>query len=313
MPAVLPALLLCSISLFACPSEKSGCDTAAVTNVAAKAESKDCATPCSGEQVAVQNVALKADSKDCATPCSGDKAAVRNVALTTDAEDCATPCSGEKAAVQNVVMTTDAKDCATACSDEKMAACDSPKGFATPTMAFQVGDKSVACPVSAKAMAAESKSDMKFVVEGVAYATEGEAKLAHMIAMERFNDSLTRVALVVNGEKIECAEMAAACADACESTKIQYQVGPAMFDNAEDAVRAAAAAFAAMQSVKMTYAVNGEATNCSVDAKAKSASCGSPVQFVVNGAATPCDQTAKYLLTRERMAAAVAAVQKTIG
>lgn len=259
-----------------------------------------------------------------AMACPGEKAKVasdsstgvevRTVALESGATgDCALACDGEKAVVQNVALKTEAKDCSEPCSDAKMAACDDKSGFAVPSMTFRVGDKVIACPVSAKAVAAEQKADMGFVVEGVAYQTESEAKVAHMVAMQQFTDSLTRVTLVVNGEAVECAEKVAACKTACESTTVQYQVGPVKFDNAEDAVRAAAAAHAAMQSVKMSYAVNGEATNCSVDAKAKSTSCGAPVEFVVNGSKTACTKTADYLLTQERMAAAVAAMQKAIG
>jgi hypothetical protein len=318
-------------------SDAKGCATpcsdekAAIQNVALTTEAKDCSTPCSGEtagqKTAVQSVAMKTEAKaDCPLGCSGEMtAAVTSVAAKTDAKDCSTPCSakasdcsGDKAAVTSVAMTTEAKDCSTpcaiACETQTASACSGDTaGFAVPSMAFRVGDTDMSCPASAKAMAAEHKADMGFVVQGVAYTTEAEAKVAHMVAMQRFTESLTRVSLVVNGETVECAEKAAACKTACDSTKIQYQVGPVMFDNAEDAVRAAAAAHAAMQSVKMSYAVNGQATACSVDAKAKSTSCGSPVEFVVNGAKTACTKTADYLLTQERMAAAVAAMQKTIG
>lgn len=313
--SLVTAAVLCCAAL-TCPTEKAACDsTAQVQNVALESKaSSDCPLACGGEKAVVQNVAMTTESKDCATPCKGESVAVQNVALKAESKDCSTPCKGEQVAVQNVAMTTEAKDCSAPCSEAKVAACtDSKSGMATPAMAFQVGDTTVHCPVSAKAMASEQKSEMKFVVDGVTYQTEAEAKVAHMISMERFTESLTRVALVVNGETVECAEKAAACKTACASTTVQYQVGAVKFDNAEAAVRAAAAAHAAMQSVKMSYAVNGEATNCSVDAKAKSTSCGSPVEFVVNGTKTDCDKTAKYLLTRERMAAAVAAFEKTIG
>lgn len=301
----LSTAVLCTMTAFACPTEKAAgdCSGAKVQNVALESDAKDCSSPCSDAKMAA---------------CSGDTAVVTSVATKTEAKsDCPLACSaGQTAAVTNVAMATDAKDCSTPCSDDqmaKMAACGDKSGFAVPSMAYRVGDTDVACPVSAKAMAAEHKADMGFVVQGVVYQTEAEAKVAHMVAMQQFTESLTRVSLVVNGETVECAEKAAACKDACDSTKVQYQVGPVMFDNAEDAVRAAAAAHAAMTSVKMSYAVNGEATYCSVDAKAKSTSCGSPVEFVVNGAKTACTKTADYLLTQERMAAAVAAMQKAIG
>lgn len=259
------------------------------------------------------SLALNCPTTKTASDCSGSTTAVvQNVALESKAEaksDCPLACSGEKSAavVQTVGFTAEPKaDCATPC-DSKASA------FATPAIAYRVADKDMACPVSAKAMAAEKHADVQFVVQGVAYQSEPEAKAAHAAAMEQYTDSLTRVAIVVNGQKVECADKAAACKDACDSTKVQYQVGPAMFDDAAAAVRAAAAAHAALQSVKMTYAVNGETTACSVDAAKKSSACGKGVEYVVNGQTTPCDQTAKYLLTQERMAAAVAAVQKTIG
>ena len=282
--ALLSSALLCSVTALSCPESKTA----------------------SSSQPAVQSV-----SYDGGSPCGGEKAAVQSVAMTGEKKggDCALACGGDKGAdVQSVAMTSaDGKsgECATPCSDKK--------GFATPAMAFRVGGETVACPVSAKSMAEKSNAKMEYVVEGVAYTTEAEAKVAHQVAMRNFTESLTRVTLVVNGEKVACAEKAAACATACDSTKIQYQVGPAMFDNAEDAVRAAAAAYAAMQNVAMTYEVNGEKTACSTDAAKNAKACGGSVQYVVNGQNTPCSKTADYMLTREQMAAAVDAVQKTIG
>jgi hypothetical protein len=333
---MLSAALLGGVTLVSCPTgqaDKQACDAAAVkvTNVALTEKADDCSTPCEGVKaacdagVAVTNVAMTSDAAgDCAKACDGAKAAcdsgtavVSNVAMASDAKsDCASVCDSAKAAcdagvaVTNVAMTGDDKaDCATACSTTKTA---SILAASMPGMSYRVGETDTNCPMSAQTMASEHGKPMHYVVSNVAYETEAQAKVAHEAAMLAYADSLTRVVYNVKGETM-CAESAAkACESVCTS-EVKYQVGPVIFDNAEDAVRAAAMAYSAMQSVAMTYEVAGEATHCSTDAANKASSCSSPVEYVVNGKHTTCKQSAQSMLTRERVAAAMNAVQSVAG
>jgi len=243
--------------------------------------------------------------------CDTAGANVTNVALTEKSDDCSKSCDSKTAAITNVALTSgDESNCATAFSTAKTA---SVLAASMPAMSYRVGETDTHCSMSAQTMASEHDKPVHFVVSSVAYETEGEAKAAHEAAMTAYADSLTRVVYNIKGETMTCATSAAkACESAC-STEVKYQVGPVIFDNAEDAVRAAAMAYSAMQSVAMTYEVAGEATHCSTDAANKASSCSSPVEYVVNGAHTTCSKTAGYMLTRERMAAAMNAVQEVAG
>lgn len=298
---MLSAALLGGVSLMSCPTEKA-CDTTAakVTNVALTEKADDCATSC-----------------ETTKSCDGAAAVITNVALPADAkDDCASACDSGKAecetgaAITNVAMTADETECASACPSTKTA---NILAASMPAMSYRVGDADTNCSYSAQTMASEHGKPMHYVVSNVAYETEGEAKVAHEAAMMTYADSLTRVVYNVNGETMNCAYSAAkACESAC-SSEVKYQVGPVIFDNAEDAIRAAATAHSAMQSVAMTYAVNGETTHCSTDAANKASSCSSPVEYVVNGESTSCKKSAGYMLTRERVAAAMSAVQEVAG
>lgn len=295
---MLSAALLGGVTMMTCPSEKA-CDTTAVkvTNVALTEKVDDCATAC-----------------ETAKPCDTAAVAVTNVAMTTETkDDCATACDGAKsacdtgAAITNVALTADEAECATACPSTKAA---NVLAASMPGMSYRVAGNDTNCSYSAQAMASEHNKPMHYVVSNVAYETEGEAKVAHEAAMMTYADSLTRVVYNVNGKTMNCAESASkACESAC-SSEVKYQVGPVIFENAEDAVRAAAMAYSAMQSVAMTYAVGDETTQCSTDAANKASSCTSPMQYVINGESTTCKKSAGYMLTRERVAAAMNAVQQ---
>lgn len=281
----LSTALVCGLTALVCPTDKDAQTQASVQTVGFTPEKSDCPLACKGEKATVQNVALTGEKDECAKACDGDKNA---------------------ASIQNVALTGDKGECEKARDGQKTA-------FAAPAMAYRVGDETLTCPMTAKSIAEKSHSEMSFVVSGVAYEAEADAKAAHAAEMQRFADSLTRVSFVINGQKTQCADTIAKACDSAQDMKVQYQVGPAVFDSAEEAVRAAAAAYSAMQAVSMTYAVNGETTHCSIDAAAKSKACGSPVEYMVNGQKAGCGEDARYMLIREQVAAAVAAVQKSIG
>jgi len=300
------ALALCSSMAFACPG--TACSTT------------DTAKTASASTASVQTVAY-GPKGECPLGCDGAKAEAQAVAAPAKGE-CPMGCEGAKGApadAQSVAFnapegvtcdksacTGDAMDCAAsgACNKPCKLSCQAP------AMTFKVGDETTTCPETAKTMASEHHAQVHYVVAGAEYADETQARAAHLSAMNQYLDSLTHVSYSVAGEHMECPMSAAA---ACEKSgqAMQYQVGPMVFDNADEAIRAAALARAALQQVAMTYEVEGKPTECSTEAKSMAASCASKsMTFVVNGQKTQCEETAKYMLTQAQVAAAVGAIQK---
>lgn len=250
--------------------------------------------------------ALAGPSGTCSTAgaqaCSTDGATTQTVA----AQSCATACPTEGASIQTVAgepgtcSTQAAGACQTACDASAMAA-------AIPAMNYKVGDEVMTCPVSASQAAEAHHTAMHYLVSGVAFENQYEAMEAHTAALNDFVDGATRVSFDVNGEKVCCPVMAA---DKCAATgaTMRYRVGPATFDSAEEAVRAAAMAYGAAQTVAMTYAVGDETTTCSASAGAMAQSCSGKVEYVVNGERTACAMTAAHMLAEARAQAAVQAL-----
>lgn len=274
-----------------CPLSCDGAKGAAMTSVSNEAKG-DCARAC--ESASLQKVANEPKG-ECPLQCDGAKgAAVQSVAYA----------GPEGGACDKSACAEGEKDCAQACNEPCKLECSAP------AMTFKVGDETMACGETAKKVAAEHHGAVHYVVNGDEYSDEAEARAAHMAAMERYLDSLTHVSYSVGGEHLECPMSAAS---ACEKTgaKMQYQVGPMVFDSADEAIKAAAMARGALQQVAMSYEVEGKATQCSMEAKTMAESCASKsMTYVVNGHKTECAETAKYMLTEAKVHAAVGAIQK---
>ena len=164
-------------------------------------------------------------------------------------------------------------------------------------MTYKVGNQTMTCSKMAGAKASEQHTHMHYVVNGVEFDDHAQAMIAHAKQLEAKMMDLVRVQLAVNGECVACPDSAKAMADSCESKKLQYRVGPATFDNAEDAIKASIMAYNAAMSVKMEYAVGESTTSCSVSAgeMAKANNCS--VEYVVNGQRTGCKTSAGYMKT----------------
>lgn len=257
------------------------------------------ADPCTGK---VQTAEAKAG---CATACplqSGAQATAQTVSYTQDAKDCA-----DKAAA----CATKA-ECADMAKADCEKACDkSAVSFAKfiPAMGYKVGDEKSCCPKMAGEMAQKNGGTVHFVVDGREYASRAEAIVAHQKQLQNFLVELTRVQYAVDGECVPCPEAAMAC----ESKKIQYKVGPALFDSAEEAVRASVMAWNAARQVKAEYTVAGEKTACVKTAGAMAEKANCSVEYVVNGKKTNCTTEAGYLETMASVESALKAIEQVKG
>ncbi len=294
-----------------CSTEKKAeCSTkagAAITQVSAKVDG------CSPEKMAE----CKAKGKECA-----EKAGAAITQVSAKADGCSPEkmaeckAKGKECAEKAGAAITQVSAKAEGCSPEKKASCDkgdrisfeSWQSKAMPVMGYSVGEKTTTCSKTAKAMASESGSTMGYVVNGRSYESKMDALAAHTAQLNSTLESMTRVSFVVGDKDIECPMSASA---ACEKTDqaMRYRVGPAVFDSAEEAVRAAAMAYGMSKSVAMTYEVDGQTTTCSKSASAMSESCGKGMKFVVGGATTKCDVQADNLLASERVSKALAALE----
>jgi hypothetical protein len=269
----------------ACPT--CGCTEAKTENASA---TQACATACT-EAAACE--------KACETPCDGATATVTQVAAK--GEDCAASCTG--AAVMAVANDTCDSACDKACDTACETECETGKtaqvAFASwmPKMTYKVGDQTMTCSKMAGAKATEQHTHMHYVVNGVEFDSHEKAMTAHAQQLQGMMMDLVRVQFAVDGECVACPDSAKAMADSCESKKLQYRVGPATFDNAEDAIKASIMAYNAAMNVKMEYAVGEQVTACSTSAgeMAKANNCS--VEYVVNGQRTGCKTSAGYMKT----------------
>jgi len=263
-----------------------GAEGAAITQVANEAKN------CTAEQ--------KAQCAEKAQACSGAEgaAAITLAATTTAGPGCGGCADGD----------ADCGKCANkaSCTEAQQVSFESWRKT-IPVMGYSVGEKTTTCSKSAAAMASECDSEVAYVVNGQKFESQADAMAAHTAALNSHLDSMTRVSFVVAGEDTMCPATAGAM---CEKTgqAMQYRVGPAVFDSAEKAVKAAAMAYGMSHSVAMSYEVDGEATTCSKSAAKMSESCGKGMTYVVGSTKTGCDVQSANLLANERLVKALDAI-----
>ena len=280
----------------ACPT--CGCSDSKTETVAA--EAKACATEC---------------ATACETTCTeGNAAAMAVAGAASDSCDATCPMTG--AAVMAVAADGEAcaSECETECATECATPCDgatSTVSFASymPAMSYKVGEKSMACSKMAGEMASEHNTHMHYVVKGVEYDDKAQAMTAHAKQLQGMMMDLVRVQLAVSGECVACPDAAKELADSCESKTMQYRVGPATFDCAEDAIKASIMAYNAATNVKMEYAVGDDTTTCSVAAGEMASAASCSVEYVVNGQRTNCSTSASYMKTLASVQSALKALE----
>ncbi len=177
-----------------------------------------------------------------------------------------------------------------------------------PKMAYKIGDQTTTCSKTAAALAEKTGSSMTYVVNGVEYTDKLEAMAANDKQLESYLMDLCRVQYAVDGECVSCP-VAAHNMTADGSKPLQYRVGPAVFDNADDAIKASVMAWNASHKVAMEYAVGDELTTCSKSAGMMAEKTGGKVEYVVNGQRTGCAKTAAHMQMMARVQAALKAIE----
>ena len=238
-----------------------------------------------------------------ATACTGEGAGAAITLAAAGAakgDGCCGSCSGDEA-----------KDCG-ACPNKVSCGGGEEVSFESwrqtiPVMAYNVDGKTTTCTKTAAAMCNQSGAKLAYVVNGQTFESETDAMAAHTKALNAHLDSMTRVSFVVDGKDVSCPM---AAGEMCEKTgqAMTYRVGPAVFDSAEEAVKAAAMAYGMAQSVAMSYEVEGKATTCSKTASKMCAE-GKAMTYVVGETKTRCNVQADHTLASERVSKALEALE----
>ena len=170
------------------------------------------------------------------------------------------------------------------------ACCSVTAGMAKlPKIAYMVGDESLCCEESAKAVAAAKKSKMVYVV-----------------GTEKFDSSdKAFVGLVDQTEKFVSAFATPTTCNVSGTTTI---AGECLTCNVQ-AAEVAAKVKKAMDVVAISYKVGEKSCSCPVEAKALAAADKkAKTLFVVAGEETECEQTARLNLARAKYKAALMAM-----
>lgn len=177
-----------------------------------------------------------------------------------------------------------------------------------PKMAYKIGDETTTCSKTASALADKTGTTITYVVDGVEYTDKLEAMAANDKQLESYLMDLCRVQYAVDDQCVTCP-IAAHKMTADGTKTLRYKVGPALFDNADDAIKASVMAWNASHKVAMEYAVGDTMTTCSKTAGAMADKAGGKIEYVVNGQRTGCAKTAKHMQMMARVQAALEAVE----
>jgi hypothetical protein len=157
-----------------------------------------------------------------------------------------------------------------------------------PSMTYLVGEESACCEDSAEALAKEHSAPIQYVVGDDKFDSKDKAFETLVTKTEAMVEEFTTPKTcsvsgntTIAGKACHCPVEAGAIAEKVKS---------------------------ATQLVSMTYKVGEETCNCPNEAKAIAEKAGAATTFVVDGAETQCEMTARLNLARAKYKAAVMAL-----
>jgi len=198
-------------------------------------------------------------------------------------------------------------------ASDKPGGCDSPtctaslaafKGLNVPRLMYQVGDSRVPCRTTARKLAAEQQTQIRFVLNDKVYADEAEAYEAYAQQLEQLLDDLLTVKYAVGDTCTGCKVSAEKLARQC-GKPVRYRVGTFEFADREAAERAVEAARKAAAKLQMKVLVGDKPYDCPTHARQAAEHQRKPVEFCVGKNKTRCQATAKLRLAMERIRAAL--------
>jgi hypothetical protein len=182
-----------------------------------------------------------------------------------------------------------------------------------PLMQYKIGERVTRCPKQA-AEWTKAKNDLpvRYIVNATEYTDYGAALQAYQAALEERLAQMSSVRYAVGNQCVACPLEAASLAQQTGST-VKYRVASFTFADRAQANRAAEAARAAADKVRMTYAVDGK--KCAGDKEARHScrpngdeTAAKTCEHKVGETKTCCETTAKVELTSARIIAAYQAL-----
>jgi hypothetical protein len=178
-----------------------------------------------------------------------------------------------------------------------------------PRIEFMVDGKQTCCMKSAKTMAGDDMSKIKFVVAGKECKDLAEAQVARLKVLGEFYKGLLTTRYAVGEERFTCPKKAAEHAKST-GKPVQYRLGAFTFKTEADAKKAAEQARAAAEKIKMQCAVGGKKFTCPKEAAEFAKSSGKKVEYRVGEATTSCETTAGTRLIEAKITTAIDILKK---
>lgn len=259
-----------------------------------------------------------------AMACSKHAKQADGVALAKDVVKIAFPCTGAKVDQTDVVTVADKADA----TPSKYAGCHkkgskngslrgqttegaAPDGIeailaSMPSMKYRIGDELTCCSKGAAAMALKADKPIQYVVGEKLFEKETDAMVALTGLLDERVAELKTIQYSVNGKCGRCPLSAKAIAKKA-NTQVAYVVGGTEFGDQAKAAKAVKLVSDAVANMMMTYKVGDSSYRCGKSASVKAGEAGKKMSFVVGSEATCCEVSAKLMLAKAKVRAAVEA------
>ncbi len=250
------------------------------------------------------------------------------VALTKETVKSTSPCTGAKVGQTDVVTVADKADATPSksagypkkysknCRKNGALGGQTTEGAvpnkieaalaSMPSMWYRVGEELTCCPKAAADMALKVGKPIKYVVDEKLFEKETDAMVALTGLLDERVAELKTVQYSVNGKCGRCPLSARALAKKAK-TQVAYVVGGAEFVDQTKAAKAVKLVSDAVANMMITYKVGDSSFRCGKSASAKAGEVGKTMRFMVGSEETCCEVSAKLMLAKAKVRAAVEA------
>lgn len=250
-------------------------------------------------------VALAKQEVKIAFPCTGAKVGQTDVVTVADKAGAAPSkyagCSkkGAKNLVKQGALRGQTTEGAAPNSIEAVLA-------SMPAMQYRVGAELTGCSQGAAVMALKADKPIQYVVGDKLFETETDAMVALTGLLDERVAELKSIQYSVNGKCGRCPLSAKALAKKAK-TQVAYVVGGTEFVDQTKAAQAVKLVSDAVANMMITYKVGDSSFRCGMSASAKAGESGKKISFMVGSETTCCEVSAKLMLAKAKVRAAVEA------
>jgi len=238
--------------------------------------------------------------------CRGGKAKAHASASAGKATCPLTAKAGKKASCRSAAGAGSC--CATAGASKAACkdACQDTMAKYVPSILYRVGEFQTSDETLAAHRARTKGRTVAYMVGDKSFGSKVEAVKACTAVIEENLAEILTVRYAVGAECVSCPNAAKSLA-AQKGKPVLIQAAGRTFDCPTKAQAAIAKATAAIKQVNMTYRVGNKELHCPKEAKSVATGSGEKIEYAVGGECTGCEVTAKLLLARAKMRAALSA------